>query len=306
MMSQENLFTIRQMIDLTGLSEFTIRGWENRYEVFKPRRTATGRRRYSKKDIEQALILRELIKRGHKIGQLSELTIKQRQNLFTVNNDTATETLSPKADKEIQDVFSLLALQNWHELELTIKKTKFKKPLTLVHDFLIPLLHLLSRGVDEGTVSIAQEHILSSLIKEKIYSTLNELKVKKNNPSRRFVLATPEGDFHETGLLLAHLIIRSLGYSSLYLGPHTPVSTLLPTALRFNATDLLIVSTLPKKVGAKQDLLTYISHLQKIKRKNLQILVAGSQVPSSPELDSSTLILKDFIELETELKNIKH
>ena len=81
-MGQNEIFSIRQMIELTGLSEFTIRGWENRYQAFSPDRSDTGRREYRKKDIERALLFRELLNRGHKISHIAKRNNQKLQSLF--------------------------------------------------------------------------------------------------------------------------------------------------------------------------------------------------------------------------------
>lgn len=41
------------IIELTGLSEFSLRGWENRCEAFNPQESEEGRCEYNKKDIEK-------------------------------------------------------------------------------------------------------------------------------------------------------------------------------------------------------------------------------------------------------------
>lgn len=75
-------YTIRQVVDLTGLSEFTLRGWENRYEAFRPNRTATGRRMYSQSDLQKAILLRELLLRDHRIGEIADLSVAALQDLL--------------------------------------------------------------------------------------------------------------------------------------------------------------------------------------------------------------------------------
>ena len=148
-----------------------------------------------------------------------------------------------------------------------------------------------------------------SFLKEKIYVELSNLENKKKTKVSakkiRFVLATPEGDYHEIGLLLAHLLIRSHGYTSLFQGAHTPAQDLSETALRYEATHLLIVSTLTKKNGARHDLLHFVSEVQKRMGPELKILIAGSQAPTiSSHNNSKLLSVGSFQELDQHLKVI--
>ena len=289
-MGQSESFSIRQVMELTGLSEFTLRGWECRYSAFRPRRGETGRRKYSRNDIERALLLRELLKQGHKIGKIARLSIAKLRVLFAETEVQKRGELIGGNSQAVSKILELTIQQRWEELDLFIREYRGRNAKDLVSEFFLPVLHALSIKVDLRKVSVAQEHIVSSLIKEKIYSALSfVLKAVKSTPSKaRFVLATPEGDYHEMGLLLGHLLIRIYGFTSLYLGPHTPAKELAETAIRFKATHVLIVSTVSKKEGASQSLLSYVSDVQKKVGSHLRILIAGSQRPA---LDEHPLLL---------------
>lgn len=308
-MSQNEMFSIRQMIELTGLSEFTIRGWENRYQAFSPQRSDTGRREYHKKDIERALLIRELLKRGHKISKIASLPNQKLKALFENHQDENLSKPTKEKGLPVTQALELMSLQKWAELSDLLQNIKFKNPSDLIQLFFLPLLKELSQQINLGLVSVAQEHVLSSFLKEKIYFAISAIE-KKQPPQRgpkkvRFILATPEGDYHEIGLLMAHLLIRSYGYTSLFLGPNTPAQDLAETALRFEASHLLIVSTVSKKDGARQNLLNFVSDVQKKAGEKLKILLAGPQVPPIPQDPASSLInVGSFYDLEEQLKGL--
>jgi DNA-binding transcriptional MerR regulator len=320
-MSQADTFSIRQMVELTGLSEFTIRGWENRYEAFAPRRGETGRRKYRKCDVERALLLRELLKRGHKIGKIAALNSQKLKELFEETGKEQQAQLVEKKSEVVNQAIELMALQKWGDLDILIKKNRVRDIYRFISEFCLPLLQALSANINSGLVSISQEHIFSTFLKEKIYSELNQLnarqdgrldgrvddrkKLKRIGDNLRFVLAAPEGDHHETGLLLAHLLIRSHGFVSLYLGAHTPARDLSETALRFNASHLLIVATASQKSGARQEPLAYVSDVQKKVGAQLEILLAGSQAPIAFKSKPTLTILHDFPSLEDLLQRVE-
>lgn len=306
-MKQPETYSIRQMVELTGLSEFTLRGWENRYSAFEPQRSATGRREYLKKDVEKALLLRELTKRGFKIGNLAALKNRKLQALFEEvekeNLSNSQFTPSPL----VAECLELLSLQKWSELEQLVKSLHFKSGIQLIHDFFLPLLQEHSKNVSAGWISISQEHILSALLKEKIYadlSKLNSKSLREKGKRSRFVLATPEGDHHEIGLLLAHLMIRTYGFESLYLGPHTPAQDLSETALRFEASHVVLVSTVSKNSGAKMEPFSYLNEIQKKFGTHIHIYLAGHQAPLGDSPQNSLTVLQNFYDLETSLKKL--
>ena len=75
-------FSLRQVVELTGVSEFTLRGWESRYQAFRPRRTGSGRRRYTKADILRARALLELTARGQRISSIATLPLSELEELI--------------------------------------------------------------------------------------------------------------------------------------------------------------------------------------------------------------------------------
>lgn len=309
-MAAKETFLIRQLVDLTGLSEFTLRGWENRYKAFSPDRTESGRRVYSKQDVERALLLRELVSRGHRIGDIVPLSNQKLQNLF--DQDKAVESSESHGvdPAEVDQVLNLVALQKWEELRTFIAKVSFTKTEDLIHQFLIPVMQKAGAQVSEGIVSISQEHILSAAIKEKIYATLTSLNTKKRKKSvsskSRFILAGPEGDHHEIALLMAHLLLHLHGFTSLYLGPHTPVKDLSETALRFDCTHIVIASTLSKKLGAQEGILSYLQKLRANIGPKIKILVGGQETFGAMNGTGSLFQqVSSFTEFELYLKALK-
>lgn len=309
-MTKSEYFSIRQMIELTGLSEFTIRGWENRYKAFSPQRSDTGRRQYQKKDVERALLIRELLKRGHKISHIASLSSQSLLSLFEAEEPNLSKyQLDGTHNKYVFQVLELMALQKWTQLSDLFKESQFKNVHDFVHTFALPLLKELSSQVISGYVSVAQEHVLSSLLKEKIYLLLSHLENSKKQVNKkskiRFILSTPEGDYHDLGLLLAHLLIRYHGLVSLYLGPHSPIQDLTETALRFEASHLLIVSTVSVKEGAQDHLFKYVSEIQKRISPKAKVLVAGNQAQHfSAEQKSRLIKIDSFEHFEDFLKSL--
>ena len=82
-------YSLRQMTDMTGLTEFTLRGWELRYDAFNPARNETARRQYSSSDLQKAILLRELLRRDRKIGEIAALSISESSILYSRTNTMA-------------------------------------------------------------------------------------------------------------------------------------------------------------------------------------------------------------------------
>lgn len=65
---------IGAVTQLTGITSHTLRKWESRYHAIEPVRTETGRRLYRQEQVQRLLLLRDLVRRGHQISRLADMS----------------------------------------------------------------------------------------------------------------------------------------------------------------------------------------------------------------------------------------
>lgn len=280
MSKSSDSYTIRQMIDLTGLSEFTIRGWENRYTAFSPRRSSTGRRIYSQTDLQKALLLRDLLLRNHRIGAIAEKPLPELRALLHKETFAKTSSLGA-SEKFIHLTLQALSLQNWDRFENSMRHcTQSIRPREALTRYFVPLIAKLGEYVAAGTLSISQEHIFSSVLLEQLYHLRSS--ARKTNRSKRFVIAAPEGDHHALGISVAHSMIVLAGFRSIFLGANTPKKDLCETTLKFKATHVLLGSTVSRKEGANEDLYSYLHFLDRHLDSQITIWLGGRNSDTPP------------------------
>lgn len=282
-MSTNPFYTLRQVADLTGLSEFTLRGWEGRYSALTPSRTETGRRRYTRIDLKRALLLRELTHSGHRIGEIAQLTnsvLEKKINQHPV--DSLKQNLkSDGSSHQVENVMKLVLLQDWGLLkktlhDLTQSYVRKKKVSAAVQEVILPILSQLGMYVATQRIGIAQEHILSAVIKEQLYFLLSQTSnEQKKVKTISIVIAAPEGDYHELGILVAHVLLNANGVNSLFLGANTPKNDLCETVIRFDATHILLASTITRKEGAKDDLFGYVNYVDQHVPESVTLWAGG-------------------------------
>lgn len=298
MSTNRTTYKIRQVVELTGASEFLLRVWENRYSAFNPIRTKTGRRLYSDNDVLKARALVRLTEQGSRIGDIAKMSLTELTQLMNQNSE-----LSNQSDTFAKSLLTKANQYQWQEIRELLQKRKQKnKPLDWIQNVIVPLLIEMSHQADAGLFSIAQEHILSAIIKEQLtFHDKKKIKKQKNGP--RMVIAAPEGDFHDIGLLIANRIAAELNIETLYLGSHMPKDELAAVCVRYKATHLLISSTSEKSDGAKDDYLNFLNFLDRNIDQKVHFWLAGRNSIKYPvQLSRSNLILKDFKQFESELK----
>lgn len=308
-------FSLRQVIELTGISEFTLRGWENRYQAFHPKRTQTGRRLYSLDDIEKLRLLQELLNQEHKIGEIATLSLSELKKIplqtalagsspLKVGSSSATP--KPSFSDTLEKIFSLTTLFQWDEIRDQLSELRnTQEGLLFLKSTLPTLIAKMNSLVDAGQFSIAQEHIFSALVKEQIFLVRSHRnRVPKSKA--RFVITSPEGDMHDMGLAIASTINYQKRIHTLPLGPNTPKKDLCETCLRYQSSHLLLTSTISEKEGAKESLFAYIQFIDKNLPKKIVLILAGRNTSGLlPNLERPMKVLSSFDDYIKYLSTVK-
>lgn len=230
---------IKDLENISGIKAHTIRIWEKRYQIFEPERTATKIRTYSEADLTKLLQITFLINHGMKISQIAKLPeealnrsvqeIYENENIAEGNfgNLFLNATL-------LFDEHAYHDLMNKCIAVYGLQKTYFK--------FLLPLFEKIGVLWMSGSISPAQEHFISHLIRNSIICETNALRRISNNRQVDYVLFCPEGEWHEIGLLFYQFLLRKANYTTLYLGQNTPTAYVLELLHQIKPSKGIIVS----------------------------------------------------------------
>lgn len=219
----KNVFSIKDLENLTGIKAHTIRIWEKRYNVLEPMRTDTNIRLYDLAGLQKILNITLLHNHGYKISKISKLSDERIPELVN-------EIISDKSAKNHAISSFKMAMMNFdHTLffktynDLLSEKT-FRE---VFYEVFIPLMQELGFLWQTDTITPAHEHFLSYLIKQKLLTNTEIVQTKEPTKTDRvFVLYLPMNEIHELGLMYLNYEILSLGYKTIYLGESVPVESL--------------------------------------------------------------------------------
>lgn len=215
-------YSIKELEHLSGIKAHTIRIWEQRYSILKPQRTETNIRYYDDADLKTILNISLLNEHGYKISRIAGMNPAQiADEVMKVAGTTATNP---------QQLNALLVAM------IEMDEERFEKVLTTVIlqkgleqamlEILCPLLVKAGLLWQVGSITPAQEHFVSNIVRQKLYVAIDgQLPVDKKSTSR-FLLYLPEGELHEIGLLFANYLLRTRGKHVLYLGQNMPFADL--------------------------------------------------------------------------------
>jgi DNA-binding transcriptional MerR regulator/methylmalonyl-CoA mutase cobalamin-binding subunit len=253
-------YPVRLVALRTGLSAHVLRAWERRYGVVTPTRSEGGQRLYSELDIQRLTRLRRLSGRGHAISRLASLSLEQLIRLDEESAaeparsaaPTAGEAGAVDANESIREVTvaALRATREFapRELDAVLQRAVVTLGVPgFLEQVATPLLRAIGHGWTVRSVSVAQEHMATAVIRRLLGWLLGVYQGGPDAP--RMVVATPPGEVHELGALMVAVSAAAEGWSVTYLGPDLPVADLL-AAVRQTGAHAVGLSVVRQGVGS--------------------------------------------------------
>ncbi len=225
---EEAIHPIGVAAERAGLSPDVIRAWERRHGVVEPQRDEAGRRVYTAGDIDRLRLLAHATAGGRSIGQVVDLPPAELEEL--VRQDEAArraasapreipESLADVVDSALQRVMALDAAG----LEALLARAASVHGLPLLlRGALAPLFGAIGERWHEGGLSPSQEHLASATVRSLLSRLLGGLSVAADAPG--LVVATPPGERHEIGVLMAMAEATVEGWRVTYLGTDLPAA----------------------------------------------------------------------------------
>jgi DNA-binding transcriptional MerR regulator/methylmalonyl-CoA mutase cobalamin-binding subunit len=228
------LYPIRAVSKLTGISIDTLRAWERRYQVVTPQRDERGRL-YTEADVERLRLLSAAVERGHAIGRVAALGDEELQALMASPvpaADSAETIKSVRLDQPSfapRSVMAAIARLDYAEAERELALlAAVLGPRELVYRVALPLMQEVGEAWHDGKLSIAQEHMTSALLRN-LVGALVPL-CRRSSPASKLLFATPSGERHEFGILLAAMLAAGGGLGVVYLGADLPAAEIVVAA----------------------------------------------------------------------------
>ncbi len=216
-------FSIKDLESFSGIKAHTIRMWEQRYGLLTPDRSDTNIRKYSDKDLKHLLNVSLLNNLGFKISKIAGL--KEQE----INNIIAENTKPGHDEQHLLHVLKISML-NYDEAMFN----NVCEPYIIQHglektfrDLFIPFMRQIGLLWLSGTICPAQEHFISSLVRQKLFVELQKLPLPVQTAgSKTFVLFLPELEIHELSLIMAAYMLKKAGFKAIFLGQSVPFEDL--------------------------------------------------------------------------------
>lgn len=248
------LFPIRTVSSLTGVNPVTLRAWERRYGLIKPKRTPKGHRLYGEADVARVKEILALLDRGIPVGRVRAMldageradSLREGIAMSTANS---AETMpssdglgDPFADPwapYLRRMREAIARFNDQALEATYNDALSLYPLELVTRLLLrPMLDELRQRSAEDALALAERQFFHSYLRGKLELRFRHQSSQSRGP--RLLFAGLPGERSDIELLLLALSVQAAGFSVVMLGGGTPLEPLPLAAERAEAAGVVI------------------------------------------------------------------
>lgn len=304
-------YPIKVVSQMTGLSVHVIRAWEKRYKVVEPDRTDTNRRLYSEEEIEKLKLLNDAVHGGHNIGGIANLSVKELKDILRKNSQESNsgnknlDATSP--EKNVNEILAncIDTIKSYDakglESILLNASAKFTQPV-LIEELIVPLIYNVGELWHDGEIRVANEHLASSVIRSFLFNLLESYSI--NNADPVMVSATPRGQEHELGALIAGVIAASSGWKVIYLGSNLPSEEISAVVSHLNARVVALSIIYPND---DPQLKRELKKLHQLLPSGVTVIVGGRAATGYYDVldEIYAIIIKNTKQLRLELEAIR-
>ncbi len=289
-------YPIRAVAKITGLSLDTLRAWERRYKAVVPERSGRGRQ-YGSEHIERLLLLNQLVQKGHAIGGIASRSDEELRGLLTQQPSHQVAVPAPPLDMLASVLAAIESFDTVRAGDELSRLAAVLSPRDLVYEVAVPLMSEVGTRWHNGTLAIAQEHLVSEMLRTLLGSLMRLF--RPSNPVTKMVLATPAGESHEFGILAAAMLASLAGVEPVYLGPNLPAREIADAARATSAKVVALSITFPLET-TQEELRALAAAMPE--GSELWVGGAGSSSLELSNLGRKILWIKDLPALENECR----
>ncbi|MGE5602650.1 MAG: MerR family transcriptional regulator [Nitrososphaerales archaeon] len=227
------VYTIKTVVQETGIAPATLRAWERRYGVLSPGRSEGGYRLYSERDIVTLRWLKNQVDAGvsisravalleirHRAGEEPELDVERTaRSVALAENVRGTDTI-------VEELVETLSLFQEPHAEAVLGEAFALYPVDVVAEEIItPTLIEIGERWHRGEVSIVQEHFATAVLRRRLAALFHAYPQPLTGPLA--ITGSGPSEWHDVGILLVSLSLRRHGWRVIYLGQNVPADHLL-------------------------------------------------------------------------------
>ncbi|MBO9310108.1 MAG: MerR family transcriptional regulator [Chloroflexi bacterium] len=268
----EPIYNMKAVEQQTGISAATLRAWERRYTLIQPKRTASGYRLYSERDVALLRWVRRQMEEGLTISRVVAMLEAARQHgdtIYIEPQDASAvldrHTPQPPAEFVQPLVQALISLDTERADEVIEQAFVLFTMPTVYVEVITPALVEIGELWHRGEISISIEHFATTYLRGRLLGLLQAYPHRSDMPM--IIVGCAPGERHEVGALIFAVMLRQHGFNAIYLGQDVPVDDIVQTAIQERAAMICLSAS---------------SAASALALREVKPLLAQSQCPNPP------------------------
>ena len=236
----ENVFSIKDLENFSGIKAHTIRIWEKRYKILVPDRTDSNIRTYSESELKKILNVAYLNRNGLKISKIARLDEDElTQQVMTVSSK------HDDLDQNFQPGKILMSAIRFNENLFKEALFPFIKQLGIekaYSKYLFPLLEKARILWQTGSLSRAQEQFIRNTIKQIIIIEDSLLPNVSGRSKATIAMINTSDNLTDSNFLFYKYALRKRGFDVIFTGGILPSSEVVEIH-KIKPFDFLLVNS---------------------------------------------------------------
>lgn len=281
------VYSIKDLEKLSSIKAHTLRIWEQRYGIIKPKRTSTNIRYYEDEDLKLILNIALLNKNGVKISKIAKMSPAEIAEKVAAISEFNFE-FGTQLDALTISMIEMDEYKFNRIINTNIQQQGFERTMMEV---IYPFLEKLRLLWLTGSINPVQENFISNLIRQKIIASIDQEPLPAEKNSRLYLLFLPEGERQELSMLFMHYLLKSRKNRVIYVGQDMNISD-IRDACKIHQPDFIY--TIISESFSREPIQQYVNRLSE-QCTHAQLLLSGYQLVAQPvQLPDNTLILKSL------------
>lgn len=240
------MYTIKQASARTGVPEASLRAWERRYQVVRPRRSESGYRLYDERSLTALTAMKRLVDDGWPPAEAAKAVTAADHPPAADLVASATPLLDHPEGRELAAGFIAAAAA----VDVTAIETVLDRAFalgsfeTVADEWLMPTMRGLGEAWVRGEVDVAGEHAGSHAVMRRLSHAFSAAASVAHGP--RVVIGLPPGSHHELGALAFATAARRRGTAVVYVGADLPADSWVRAVRAFPTRAAVIAVPTPE------------------------------------------------------------
>jgi len=236
------LVRIGELSRRLGVSDHVLRAWESRYGLLRPVRSKGGYRLYSAADESRIHRMIAHLADGLSAAEAAR-TVLREASAAEVDDALPAEYVATEPFAALRQ--ALDALDEPAAQAILDRLLSDFWLTSVLRDVLVPYLAELGERWEHGTVSVAQEHFASNVIRGRLAGLARGW---GSGHGPRAVLACPPGELHDLALMVFGIVLNRTGWRIDYFGANTPLDELTQAADATQPNLVVVAATLTESL----------------------------------------------------------